>query len=68
MKEIDNFYRVQIETLQRTIKSLRIELFMKEIESMNIDTYYVDNFMHNLYDVDLDHEENLQNFIKSLLK
>ena len=68
MKEIDNFYRVQIEALQRTVKSLRIELFMKEIEAMNIDTHYVDNFMHNHYDVDLDHEENLQNLIKSLLK
>ena len=68
MKEIDNFYRVQIETLQRTIKQLRIELFMKEVESMNIDTHYVDNFMHNHYDVDLDHEENLQNLVKSLRK
>jgi|TARA_B110000503_G_C7144348_1_gene412297 hypothetical protein len=68
MKEINDFYRVQIETLQRTIKSLRIELFMREVESMNIDTHYVDNFMHNKYDVDLDHEENLQNLVKSLLK
>ena len=68
MKEIDNFYRVQIETLQRTIKELRIELFMREVEAMNIDTHYVDNFMHNWYDVDLDNEENLQNLVKSLRK
>ena len=68
MKEIDNFYRVQIETLQRTIKELRIELFMRDVEAMNIDAHYVDNFMHNWYDVDLDHEENLQNLVKSLRK
>ena len=68
MKEIDNFYRVQIEALQKTVKSLRIELFMREVEAMNIDTHYVDNFMHNNYDVDLDHEENLQNLVKSLIK
>ena len=68
MKEIDNFYRVQIEALQKTVKSLRIELFMREVEAMNIDTHYVDNFMHNHYDVDLDHEENLQNLVKSLRK
>ena len=68
MKEIDNFYRVQIEALQKTVKSLRIELFMREVEAMNIDTHYVDNFMHNWYDVDLDPEENLQNLVKSLRK
>ncbi len=68
MTEINNFYKAQIEALQHTIKTLRIELFMSEVGSMNIDTHYVDNFMHNHYDVDLDHEENLHNLVKSLLK
>lgn len=65
---MNDFYRAQIEALQSTIKSLRIELFMKEVEAMNIDTVYVDNFMHSGYNVDLDHEENLKNFTKFLLK
>lgn len=65
---MNEFYIAQIEVLQKTIKALRVELFMKEVESMNIDTQYVDNFMHNGYDVDLDHEENLKTLTKFLLK
>ena len=57
----------KISELENKINGLMMELFLREIEPMNIDTECVENFMHNGYKVDLDYQTNIENLLTSLL-
>lgn len=61
----------KLQSQEEMIKSLRIQLFIQELELdgfMKESPESVENFMNDGYDIEESHEDNLKKFYKRFLK